>query len=200
MNGHTPEQIASAYATLDLAMAHPLSLNMSEWARVPEDFPATVGINDLTREECGTAACFAGWHAARLGYRVDCDGDAVVGEEHAHVADLTRRDLGLTDEASDVLFLKTAEEELPWAIECEFGRRPAAARNGDLAPEHQARRGDEVEAFIKRHRDAYRGPDDPDGRTVSWAVLDNVLDAYRLHADTGTALSVPESEIGPYGA
>jgi hypothetical protein len=64
----------------------------------------------------------------------------------------------------------------------------------------EPRRGDEVEAFIKRHRGAYRGPDDPDGRTVSWDVVDHILDAYRLHADTGTPLDIPESEIGPPNA
>lgn len=60
-------------------------------------------------------------------------------------------------------------------------------------PEFEPRRGDEVEAFIKRHRDDWRA-------TSGHDVLDDLLDAYRLHADTGTPLSVPESEIGPHGS
>lgn len=48
---------------------------------------------------------------------------------------------------------------------------------------HQARRGGEVEAWIKRWRDRYtrQGP--------RWLALDDMLDDYRLHADTGTPLS-----------
>lgn len=57
--------------------------------------------------------------------------------------------------------------------------------HGDLRAEqpHQARRGDEVEAWLKRHRDAY-----PD-TSIAWIKIDGLLDDYRLHADTGTPLS-----------
>jgi hypothetical protein len=47
---------------------------------------------------------------------------------------------------------------------------------------HQARRGDEVEAWLRRQRGEFGQ------RTPSWRALDYVLDDYRLHADTGTPL------------
>jgi len=46
------------------------------------------------------------------------------------------------------------------------------------------RRGDEVEAWIKRTRDSY----DRFRWADSWDALDDLLDDYRLHADTGTPL------------
>lgn len=42
-------------------------------------------------------------------------------------------------------------------------------------------RGDAVEAWLKAQRGATTSWDD-------WHVLDNLLDRYRLHADTGTPL------------
>lgn len=50
------------------------------------------------------------------------------------------------------------------------------------APPHQAQRGDEVAAWLKKHRDGYSKPQ------VGWFVLDELLEDYRLHADTGTPL------------
>jgi len=52
------------------------------------------------------------------------------------------------------------------------------------------RRGDEVEAWIKRFRDSYSDH----GWEDEWAALDDLLDDYRLHADTGTSLSQDVSE------
>lgn len=43
-------------------------------------------------------------------------------------------------------------------------------------------RGDHVEAWLKEQRDQY-----PDNTTM-WDALDNLLDDYRLHADTRTPL------------
>jgi len=51
------------------------------------------------------------------------------------------------------------------------------------------RRGDAVEAWLKTQRD--RHP-----RDSSWWVLDELLDDYRLHADTSTPLAEDVEE--PY--
>lgn len=61
-----------------------------------------------------------------------------------------------------------------------------------LAPE----RGDDVEAWIKRERDKHDryGDGTPDWM---WCALDNLLDNYREHADTGTPLGVEVD--GPKG-
>jgi hypothetical protein len=44
------------------------------------------------------------------------------------------------------------------------------------------RRGDQVEAWLKAHRDQRAT------KTDEWVVIDELLDDYRLHADTGTPL------------
>jgi hypothetical protein len=54
-----------------------------------------------------------------------------------------------------------------------------------------ARRGDAVEAWIKRQRDAF-----PEG-TDGWHDMDALLDDYREHADTGTPLT--EDVQGSHG-
>lgn len=46
-------------------------------------------------------------------------------------------------------------------------------------------RGDAVETWLKAQRDRYA---DGYTRDPQWEALDAVLDAYRLHADTGTPL------------
>lgn len=61
----------------------------------------------------------------------------------------------------------------------------ARAERIDDVPE-LPRRGDAVEAWLKRQRDSIRVQDAYDARWV--ALLDELLDAYRLHADTGTPL------------
>ncbi|MGX1221963.1 hypothetical protein [Streptomyces ambofaciens] len=48
---------------------------------------------------------------------------------------------------------------------------------------HQPRRGDQFEAWLKAQRDEYEVESGP-----QWRALDEVLDTYRLHADTGTPL------------
>jgi hypothetical protein len=50
-------------------------------------------------------------------------------------------------------------------------------------PETQPRRGDAFEAWLKAQRDEYEVRSSP-----QWIALDEVLDTYRLHADTGTPL------------
>jgi len=64
--------------------------------------------------------------------------------------------------------------------------RPVKALRPADAP-HQARRGTDVEAFIKAFRDRFEGEgasaDDP-----RWDAIDDLLDLYRLRADTGVPL------------
>jgi hypothetical protein len=43
-------------------------------------------------------------------------------------------------------------------------------------------RGDEIERWIKTQRDTYNQG------SQAWVALDDALDCYRLHADTGTPL------------
>lgn len=52
--------------------------------------------------------------------------------------------------------------------------------------EHQAKRGDDVEAYIKRWRDKFTG-DRSSYTLAAHGVLDDLVGGYRLHADTGTA-------------
>lgn len=54
-------------------------------------------------------------------------------------------------------------------------------------PEHQPHRGSDVEAWIKRHRDEH-GNLSANYPTDEWRAIDNMLDDYREHADTGTPL------------
>jgi len=48
--------------------------------------------------------------------------------------------------------------------------------------EHQPRRGDRFEAWLKEQRDACFG------HATTWGAVDGLLDRYRLHADTRTPL------------
>lgn len=59
-----------------------------------------------------------------------------------------------------------------------------AARSSEaLGVAVQPRRGDTFEAWLKAQRDEYGVRSSP-----QWITLDGVLDAYRLHADTGTPI------------
>jgi hypothetical protein len=58
---------------------------------------------------------------------------------------------------------------------------------------HTPRRGSDVEAYIRGFRDMY-----PKG-TPWWATLDELLDDYRLRADTGLSLGVDISLSGQSG-
>jgi hypothetical protein len=66
---------------------------------------------------------------------------------------------------------------------------------GPVIPQHQPRRGSDVEAWLKRERDKHDryGDGTPDWM---WCALDNLLDNYRLHADTGVPLDSTEA-MGP---
>lgn len=76
-------------------------------------------------------------------------------------------------------------------------RRLAFAGIGASQPEpparHRARRGDDVEAWLKRDRDALLA-DSADWAQQAAAVVDDLLEDYRLHADTGTPLDAEVSE------
>ena len=53
---------------------------------------------------------------------------------------------------------------------------------------HRPQREDAVATWLKKRRD--QNPRDPQ----AWFALDNALDDYRLHADTGTPLTQPVLE------
>lgn len=63
---------------------------------------------------------------------------------------------------------------------------------GPVIPPHQPRRGSDVEAWLKRKRDEISDLDAPAARFV----LDDLLDDYRLRADTGVPLDSIEV-MGP---
>jgi len=54
--------------------------------------------------------------------------------------------------------------------------------SGEFLPQ----RGDDVETWLKRQRDLYPK------NTRQWSCIDDLLDNYRLYADTGSRL-----DIGP---
>jgi len=59
---------------------------------------------------------------------------------------------------------------------------------------HAPCRGSDVEAWLKRKRDEHDGPDS--GHIdEAWYALDDLLDDYRLHADTGVPLG--DEVMGP---
>lgn len=57
------------------------------------------------------------------------------------------------------------------------------------AQPYQPKRNDEVATWIKAKRDEH-------GPGWRWGELDNLLDDYRLHADTGTPLTSDVDEMG----
>lgn len=73
-----------------------------------------------------------------------------------------------------------------WAHEAvKQANEATASKLAALAP-HQARRDSDVEAFIKRHRERQR--DGTGQATGAFWAIDDILDDYREHADTGTSL------------
>lgn len=61
---------------------------------------------------------------------------------------------------------------------------------------HQPRRGSDVEAFLKRERDRYKLYKSC-GYPSAYSALDDLLDTYRLYADTGTSLAESRAvEVG----
>lgn len=83
-------------------------------------------------------------------------------------------------------------EELPARTDQNFRteqRRLASLSLGhidqsELLVTHQPKRGDEVEAWIKSKRDDWE-----DASELVYGALDDLLDEYRLHADTGIPLT-----------
>lgn len=59
---------------------------------------------------------------------------------------------------------------------------------------HQPYRGSDVEAWLKAQRD--RWPNAP-GTQIEWRMLDDLLEQYRLKADTGLLLQQTIEEAGP---
>jgi hypothetical protein len=55
--------------------------------------------------------------------------------------------------------------------------------------QHRPQRGSDVEAWLKAKRDVYN---DESGASGAWWALDDLLDDYRLHADTGQPLGPGE--------
>jgi hypothetical protein len=60
---------------------------------------------------------------------------------------------------------------------------------------HSARRDDDVDRWLKRWRDVQGDPAEH-AYDPFWGLLDQMLDDYRLHADTGTPLDAEVSERG----
>jgi len=58
-------------------------------------------------------------------------------------------------------------------------------------PEPRPRRGDQVEQWLKAQRDEYESE-----ASEQWKALNEALDTYRLHADTGTPLDQHVCEGG----
>ena len=54
--------------------------------------------------------------------------------------------------------------------------------------EHQPRRGDDVATWLKKWRDQFPKRNKNGFANERYQVLDDLLDDYRLHADTGTPL------------
>lgn len=74
-----------------------------------------------------------------------------------------------------------------------FGAVRLAA--GDPGSQHEPRRGSDVETWLKRWRDQISDRPVPAAR-IAGLVIDDMLDDYRLHADTGTPLDSTEP-MGP---
>jgi hypothetical protein len=64
---------------------------------------------------------------------------------------------------------------------------------------HRPARGSDVEAYLKERRDEHEGWNASHGvmRDVAWHALDNLLEDYRLRADTGLLLHQDIEEAGP---
>lgn len=81
-----------------------------------------------------------------------------------------------------------------WGDEVRKQANEATAAKLALAS-HEARRGNDVEAWIKRYRDSQLGPGEQ--KTGAWYVANQLLDDYRVHADTGVPLLSGEA-MGPH--
>lgn len=76
--------------------------------------------------------------------------------------------------------------DLTGTCENVAGSRDRMTSSSQLLPQ----RGDDVEAWLKRRRDSFPK------NTRQWSCIDDLLDDYRLHADTGSHLD--EEDISPW--
>lgn len=81
--------------------------------------------------------------------------------------------------------------DLVHGLGAEVPQLPATTPSAWTPGRHVPHRGSDVEAFIKRERDANAKA------SACWDTLDDLLEAYRLHADTGTPLTEPTPCEGP---
>ena len=97
----------------------------------------------------------------------------------------------LADSAMRALFGMLAGGYSPVQVPENTGKHPAESPATDSNQViHEPRRGSDVEAWIKRARESQRAGHSLQSRTGAWYVLDDLLDDYREHADTGTPLSL----------
>lgn len=100
--------------------------------------------------------------------------------------------MSVRDELAELLWWLAPRAEGVAAWLDEAGRRVAPER---VPPDdhgvHRPRRGDDVEAWLERARDAYKrvGP-------TSWLPLDRLLDRYRECADYGLTLRPEDDGAG----
>lgn len=80
---------------------------------------------------------------------------------------------------------------------CDGGMQGnTSSQSGSPAPGSHSplpRRGDDVECWLKQHRDTWQAG------SYLHGALDSLLDDYRLHADTGTPLNDPLGEEADRG-
>lgn len=129
MTAPTPNA-ALAYQVLDLARASGDSFEMSSWAWSLDGEP--VGLDDLTKHDCGTTACLAGWTAAVMGYKVDSaarvfdsDGNEVSQEADLFAAGI----LGIDADQAGRLFY-SSDSQVGRLVAEIFGPRPDGGEGG----------------------------------------------------------------------
>ena len=117
-------------------------------------------------------------------------GTAIVNRLKSHFADVDEV-RGASD--ADLMDIRSVGPVLVQRI------RTACAILADRT-RHMPHRGSDVEAWLKRKRDEYALTDGTPGDYEAWTAMNDALDDYRMHADTGTPLDVPTEEIGPTAA
>lgn len=111
--------------------------------------------------------------------------------------EMTRRVLAMLGEARPAG--RTEVSGTRPAVPCDY---PGCVTHGtpaigeeepaSLTAGHLARRGDDVEAWLKRWRNRHPNKG---VWAAAWHAIDNMLDDYRLHADTGTPLGEDVREL-----
>lgn len=144
------------------------------------------------RTECVLRPGHSGSHADDVGCRwwpiaeqpaVSSAGPAPATDRDTQLSDVERQFLTYAlDLAADQMASRGDEFGLNDEAAMERLRRLAGEAQQDPTQD-RPRRGDAFEAWLKAQRDEYHQTTSP-----QWLALDEVLDAYRLHADTGTPL------------